>query len=408
MFVGHKYFFGLTLCGIAALAAAPASALELTSVNTGSEPETGIHIGGFMLFPKLDISGQYNDNVFAVNTGAKSDVSLDVHPSVRLESTWSHYLVALKAEYDLRRYNKFGQEDTDNYLLGAETKFDLGSATQFDATTDYGRYSELPGNTNIVTNAAKPTNYFMWDNKADIKHVFSRLQADIGASFSTLRFQNTPAVGGGTILSVNRNRDVTSAFVDLGFQFSPGYQLFARGSWNQRDYEFLVSKFRNSTGYDAVGGVRLQLTHLIDAEAFLGYLQQDYKAPLAKVGGIDAGAKLHWSASRLTDVNLDVHRTIEETDQIGATAYFATTAELDVSHQLSRSVSVNAGVSYTNNDYKGVIQNENIIGANVGVDYHFMPQLHLVVDYRYTNRDSNLPSANYAQNLVEAHVGLAL
>ncbi|MEI9995405.1 MAG: outer membrane beta-barrel protein [Rhizomicrobium sp.] len=390
------------------MSARTATAQQIAPTNVGPESELGIHLGGFMLYPSLDLSGQYNDNVFAVDTGAKSDVSWDVHPALRLESTWTHYLVVLKAEYDLRRFDTLTQENTDNYLFGGETKFDLGSDTQFDATSEYARLSELPGNTNVTTNAAKPTNYFRWNNAADIKHVFDRLQVDIGGAYTTLRFQNTPAVGGGTLFEVDRNRDVASAYLDLGYQFSPGYQVFARANWNQRDYELAVFKFRNSTGYQADAGVRVQLSHLVDGQAYVGYLQQDYKAPLTNIGGVDYGAQLHWSATRLTDVTLDVHRSIEETDQVGATGYFATVASLDVSHALTRSVTLNANVAYTNNDYHGVVRNEDIYTAGFGIDYHFRPQIHLVADYQYNTRDSNVPGTNYSQNIVEAHLRLAL
>ena len=210
----------LALLGAASLATTTIAAQGqvMTPTNIGAEPELGVHLGGFMLYPKLDIGGQYNDNVFAVNTGAKSDVSLDVHPSLRLESTWTHYLVALTAEYDLRRYDTYSQEDTDDYLVRLETQFDLGSSTQFGATSEYGRFSELPGNTNVATNAAEPTEYDRWDNHVDIKHIFNRLQAEVGGSFTTLRFQNTPAVGGGTIFSEDRNRDVAGAYADLGYR----------------------------------------------------------------------------------------------------------------------------------------------------------------------------------------------
>jgi hypothetical protein len=405
--VARKIVLLLAFSCLTAFATTPTIA-QITPTNVGGEPELGIHMGGFMLYPSLDTSGQYNDNVFAVNAGQKSDFSWDVHPALKLESTWTHYLLAFNAEYDLHRYDTLTQENTDNFLFGGNTQFDLGSDTQFTAASQYARLSELPGNTNVVTNAAKPTNYFRWDNTADVKHVFDRLQIDIGGEFTTLRFQNTPAVGGGTIFSVDRNRDVANAFVDAGWQFSPGYQAFARVSWDQRDYEFLVSKFRDSNGYQADAGVRVQLSHLVDGQAYLGYIKENYKAPLTSIGGFDFGAQLHWSATRLTDVTLDVHRSIEETDQLGASGYFSTVATLGVTHQLSRSVTLNANVGYNNNDYHGVVRNEDIVNASVGVDYHFRPQVHLVADYQYNTRDSNVPGTNYSQNIVEAHLKLAL
>ena len=168
-----------------------------------------------------------------------------------------------------------------------------------------------------------------------------------------------------------------------------------------------MSHFRDSNGYEADAGVRVQLTHLVDGQFYLGYLQQDYKA-LSDVGGLDFGAQLHWSATRLTDVNLTATRSIEETDEAGAIAYFDSQVELDIAHQLTRSITLNAGVTYNNNDYRGVVRNEDIYGATVGIDYHFRPEVHLVADYHYTTRDSNVPGTNYDQNLIEAHVQLAL
>ncbi len=396
----------LAACSFLLAAAVPAAA-EITPVNSGPAPETGIHAGGFMIYPKLDIGGQYNDNVLAVNTGAQSDVSLEVQPSIRIESTWSHYLVALKAEYDMRRYDKLSQQDTDDYLTGFEGKFDLGSDTQLDLQTEYAGLSELPGNTNVVANAAEPTQYQRWHTDLDIKHAFNRLQADIGASYTTLRFHNTPAVGGGTIFSVDRNRDVASAFFDVGYQFGRGTEFFLRGTWNQRSYSLLVSKFRDSTGYEAVGGVRVQLTNLISGQAYVGYMKQDYKA-LTDIGGVDFGLKLDWSATRLTTVSAALTRAIEETDQFGAIGYFATTASLNVSHSLTRSITLTGGGFYTNNDYRGVTRNEDIYGVTVGAQYHFMPQVTLGVDYSHTSRSSNIPGTNYDQNVVEARLGLAL
>ncbi len=153
--------------------------------------------------------------------------------------------------------------------------------------------------------------------------------------------------------------------------------------------------------------MRVQLTHLIDGQAYVGYIQQDYKA-LNDIGGVDFGASLHWSATRLTDVKLEVDRSIEETDEVGAVGYFATAVSLNVAHQISRSVTLSANADYTNNDYKGVVRNEDVYGGGLSLDYHFRPQVHLIVDYQYTTRDSNIPGTDYSQNVVEARLRLAL
>ena len=393
--------------GVLAVVRVTPAFAQLTPVNVGPEPELGIHMGGFLLYPTLDVSGEYNDNVFAVNTGAQSDFSYHVRPEVDLESTWTHYLVSLKAEYDLHRYDVFSQENTNDYFVSGETKFDLGSDSQLDAMSQYAQLSELPGNTNVTTNAATPVTYLEWDNKADFKHVFNRLQVDLGGTYTTLRFSNVAAVGGGTLLEIDRNRDVTSGYADLGFQFSPGYQLFARGTWNERDYELASSDFRNSTGYEAVAGVRTQITHLIDGQAYVGYLSQDYSG-FSQVSGLDYGLQLNWSVTPLTTIVADVTRSIEETDEAGASSYFATIASLGVTHSLTRTITLNANFSYQKNDYQGIVRNEDIYGATVGADYELTPHFHLAADYKYTTRESDIAGTSYDQNLVEARVRLAL
>ncbi len=405
--VWHRGKLALAFCSLVAVCTTSAMA-QIAPVNVGPEPETGIHLGGFMLYPTLDVGGQYNDNVFAVDTSAQSDFSYEIHPALDLESTWTRYLVALKADYDLRQYSKFTSENTSNYLFSARTEFNLGSNSLVDASSEYARLTELRGNTNFTAGAAKPTNYNRWNNLFDFKHVFNRLQADLGGSYTTLRFENTPAVGGGTILEVDRDRDVASGYVDLGYQFSPGYEIFTRGTWNQRDYRLAISQFRNSSGYEAVGGVRAQLTHLIDGQAYVGYLSQDYKGFTKTVGGFDYGLQLNWSLTRLSTITAAVSRSIEETDATGASSYFATDASLGVTHALTRTVTLNAAFSYNNNKYQDIARNENIYGATAGIDYGLTPHFHLVADYRYSTRSSNTVGAKYNQNLIEAKVRLAL
>ena len=379
----------------------------ITPINTGPESELGIHLGGFMLYPTLDVGGQYNDNVLAVNTGAQSDFSYDIRPMLDLESTWTHYLLALKAQYDLHQYEKLTAQNTDNYFFSGQTQFDLGSSSQLDASSEYDRLSELPGNTNVTSNAAKPTTYFRWNSAADFKHVFNRLEVDLGGDYTTLRFENTPAVGGGTILEVNRNRDVSDGYLDLGYQFSPGYQIFARGTWNERDYSLAISNFRNSSGYEAVTGLRAQITHLIDGQVYVGYLSQDYKT-FSTVAGLDYGLQLNWAVTQLSTITANVSRSIEETDELGASSYFATTASFGLAHKLTRSVTLNADVSYTNNDYRGVTRNEDIYSASAGLDYELTPHFHVAADYQYSTRSSNVSGTNYNQNLAEVRVRLAL
>jgi hypothetical protein len=380
---------------------------SIVPVNTGPAPETGIHAGGFMVYPTLDTAGQFNDNVFAVNAGAKSDYSLDLHPGVYVASTWTNFLLGFNAQYDWHAYDRYTSQNTTNYLFNVEAKADLGERSQIDLVSEYDRLDELPGNTNITANAAEPTTYFRWNNTADFVKEFSAFQLGLGGFYTTFRFEDTPAVGGGIIDEEQRNRDNAGGYVDLAYSLTQSYQIFARGTYNTRDYTETVSDFRNSTGYEADAGVRTALTSLISGEAYLGYISQDYKG-FSTVSGADYGLQLNWNVTPLDTVVANTSRSIQEADEVGASSYFETDAALGLNHSLSHTVMLNLQFLYTNNDYQGVPRQENIYSVGAGADYELTPHFHLAAQYRYSTRSSNIAVSDYSQNLIEIRARLAI
>lgn len=396
----------LALCGLY-LTCAPAAQAQMNPANDSSEPDTGYHVGGMMLYPTVSVSGAYNDNVFAVQTGAKSDFSYEVRPAVSLQTTMARYLFALNAEYSHRGYAKYTGENSDDFLFGGKGAFNVASSTMIEGSTEFARLTEARGDTNLPAAAAKPTNYYRWASAADIKHVFVDLQAELGGTYTTMRFDNSPAVGGGTIQEVRRDRDVTGEYLDLGYQFSPGYQVFTRGSLNQRQYRLSVSDFRNSHGYEAVGGVRAQLSHLVEGQAYIGYLSQHYGSFSKDVGGFDYGLKLDWDMTPLTKVKADVSRSIEETDQLGSPSYFMSAVTIGIEHTLTRSITLMVGGGYANNKYQNIARNEDVYSATIGVQYAFTPRLSVAANYKYASRNTTIAGANYDQNIFEIRLNWA-
>lgn len=72
-----------------------------------------------------------------------------------------------------------------------------------------------------------------------------------------------------------------------------------RGSLNQRMYATPVDATgfaRNSSGWDIVGGITLDLGGLTTAEAFVGYLQQNYvNQGTPPLQGSQFGLLAYWS-----------------------------------------------------------------------------------------------------------------
>ena len=89
---------GSAVCALAAAAASPATAQiafdrdHNKSVHERAVEEhmpLGIHTGGFLMLPRLDLGVEFNDNIYAASSAETDDMIFTVAPSVEFDSQWS-------------------------------------------------------------------------------------------------------------------------------------------------------------------------------------------------------------------------------------------------------------------------------------------------------------------------------
>ena len=73
----------------------------------------GLHAGGFVVFPRLDIRERYDDNIFATENDRASDFATLISPSISVESTWSRHGLGLQAFGVFTRFAEHGTEDSE-------------------------------------------------------------------------------------------------------------------------------------------------------------------------------------------------------------------------------------------------------------------------------------------------------
>ena len=371
------------------------------------EPYTGIHMGGFMLYPTLEGDVTYNDNIFAAETDTVSDEIYKVKPGLSLQSTWSVNQLNAWANLDSEFYDHHSDQDQENYSLGTNGMLEASYATHFYGSTEFDHLTEEFGNTNLPTNALEPTKYTDWASELGIAQRFTRLTFHLGGTYSILRFENTLQIGGGLLPEDLRDRNVSTEYLDAGYEFSPGYSVFTRGTVNQREYSNSSFGPRDSNGYEADVGLRAEITRLITGEAWVGYLTQDYKG-FSSVNGPSFGVTGVWSATPLLSITSNIARTLEETDETGSSSYFASGGTLTADYRISHTVTLHLGMAYTRNDYQGIDRHENVYGPTAGIDYSLTPRLVLGLSYIYACRDSTVPDSNYSQNQASLALKLAL
>ena len=179
---------------------------------------------------------------------------------------------------------------------------------------------------------------------------------------------------------------------------------FVRGSVNQRNYEDARDDGgvnRDSSGWEVVAGLALDLGDVTFGNVFAGYMRQEFDdASLKSISGPSFGADITWNPTRLTTVKGIASRTIEETTLSGAAGALSTRFGANVDHELLRNLILSGNVDYVNNDYEGITREDDIFNVGPSADYLFNRYLRLRLRYTHSMRESNTANGDYNVNSV--------
>ena len=380
---------------------APGVPLErgLTVVDR-ARPEVaplGMRLGSWFFFPRAEVAEIYNDNIFATTTGKQHDFITALAPGFDLRSNFPQNALNLSGGAIISWYKRNSAFNTQDAFGAMDGRIDVDAAHDIHGGLRAARSHWDPGNPNFPGAAAGPVIYNTYTGNVGFAQ--TRLRIGYSADFTAERneFQAVPTTGGGLLPESDNNSNDYQGTLRAYYEFVPNYQAFVRGSYDKRDYDHppLGAPTRDSQGYRADVGARIDLTGITYTEFYVGYLRRLYStSAFGSAGGIDVGANLVWNATQLTSVTLKGLRTVQDANPtaIGTTtaspAYVHSTAGLSVDHELLRNVLINANVAYANDDFKGVPRTDNDYLVGTGVKYLLNRNLYLGGTYVYERRYS--------------------
>jgi len=351
----------------------------------------GVRLGGFLLFPALDIEVAHNSNVFAVESPEEDDLVTRVKPKLSLESGWSRHGLILAADADIGRYNEFGNLDFDDYAISAEGRVDLRDS-QLVALVQHDRAHRWRTDQNEPINAINPTEFTI--DTFDLAYTYrpNRLIVRPRVTLDRFDFDDTRTTTG-VINNDDQDRDVTTADLRLGYNVSADYALFLQGGIDSVDYDeqFDNEGFeRSSEGYNVVFGSILGFSDITFGEAFVGYRSRDYDDPRYQtIDGPTFGIDLTWNVSGLTTVNGFGSQRIDPTTIIGAAGIDTTTLGVNVDHELLRNLILGLTFSTSTEDFDGIDREDDILHFRLHGNYLMNRYLSLKFGYDYQKRDNS-------------------
>lgn len=361
----------------------------------------GIRSGAFNLNPSLEVSEEYDDNIFRDETGKKSDFITAVKPGLNVRSDWNLHEVQFTARGDLGYYADNSNEDYRDYALSASGRYDITYETALRALAQYERFHEDRGSPDDV-NGDEPTTFDRWTTSLGFARTLGRLKLFINGQYQDYTFDDTTAAGV-VIDNSNRNRSQTRIDTRLAYELVPNYDVFVSAAWDVRDYDRTVVVDRNSEGYELRAGTALNITGKVKGEIYAGQIATDYSSDFEDIKTINYGGSLLWNLTGLTSVYANVDRSVIETVSGDSTGYVLTASRVGVDHALRRNVMLGGFVGHDQNDYIGTApgafeREDEAIRTGLRLEYKPVRGAAIETRYDYVDRESNVALSDFTDN----------
>jgi hypothetical protein len=363
----------------------------------------GQRVGGFILYPDVDVRETYDSNINASNTVTHGDFITSVRPSLQLKSDWNRHALNFHANSNIVHYAQYDNNDYTDYSVGGDGRLDIHHDARLFANAGYSILHLPWWSPNTFTGQGKPTEYSDTAFGLAGEKEFNRLSFRLDQNYDRYDFSNVVASGSEILESKNDYAD-ERLNLHSGYELMPGRQVYALTGYDWRIYDKTSDLFgynRNSNGYILALGTKYDVTGITFFDVYVGYRQQDYDdARLGAIAGPTGGAKLTWNVTTLTTITGNVTRDIDETLIAHSSGYFATTETVRADHELLRNLLLNATVGHETDDFVGINRSDDYLLFGAGAKYLMNENLWLTGGYAYRSRSSNLSGTGAGDNQV--------
>ena len=379
--------------------------------------QKGIRSGSFMLLPSLDLTNEYNSNIYMRDKtlGVTDSYVAHYKPGVDVRSDWTRHSLGFGLNTDVAQYaTQPNSNDYQDVMIHVDSKLDLTRDGYFNNNIAYNRVHENRGSPDQI-GGMTPTVYAtkVIDNLYTQK--FNRVALKTGVNTTRYDYDDVQSSLGTTLKMSTRDRWEYKPLIRLGYEIQPGYEAFAKFEYKIAAYDTNVLSSgagtafnRNSNGYNATSGIGFDLTDLLTGDISAGYIQRSYDdLRLAQVSGVNGFLNLKYRPTKLTTVLARVGRDVAETTQQGVAGVLSTTASLSAEHELYRNVLLKVGGNVGQMGYQGYDvtstasaynRNDLMYGGTASAKYLLNRNLSTDLAYTYSTRDSNYVNSSFVLN----------
>jgi hypothetical protein len=391
------------------------------------------------LYPSIELKAQYDSNVLHRPMVIHDDILLTATPALKLWLPLGRFFVRGEGEYSINRYQEYDQQDNEQFKLGLSTGLNL---SLIDLTLgDTFTRSYLPSMADFEVAEFLDVNQYY--AKAGI-NLGRRIFVDLEYFNYDFAYQETE--------DLDREESTFALALQLGLTQNIkilGEIGYSDLSYNEATYEYDPNSplWQDNEVLQYRGGIIWAFTAKTTGDFRLGLATKTYDEDiLPESTEWVAVGKISTAFDILTYLDLDIRRSLIESDYQENPYYIQNKIELALTRKLGARLTLNGALLYQQDAYPeetnenlpfaeeyrqvdeqidkqnaddGIIiedhtndpdlslpyqtakRQDDYFGFKVGLDLKLLRWLGLGLKYEYTDRDSNLDRFDYSSNKVD-------
>ncbi len=368
----------------------------------------GMHLGGFMLYPQLAVKQTYDDNIYSEKSSKNHDQITRVLPAIDLKSNWNVHQLNFSAKGNSGRYWQYNSENYNDYFLSTDGILEILEKTNLTGMVSYSKNHEDRGNPDRNLNAKSPTKYREANAKIGFERTLRKISLRVYQTAKSLDFQNNSTTNGTAVNNDFRNRNEYKTTARVDYELEPGHGIFTEFNKNFRKYNNEISKDRDSNGSDSRIGISLNVTGKTKAEAYIGYLNQNYNGTGYKdISAFNFGSGILWSPSETILIKFAGGRSAEETAIITYSGFVSNAFDATIEYELLRNLLFISNLSFAKNEYQSNFSEnrvDNYTAFDIGSKYYLNRNFLLTLNYGNIRNSSTIQNAAYLKNVIAAGI----
>lgn len=362
------------------------------------DPES-FRYGNFYVSPELKSSAAFDDNIFRSGVDQRSDVRIEVIPSVRVRSSLPRHAMDLTIAGKL--VNLIENPDQNYQDVGAN----FAGALHFDHahTLAVNLLSELKhqekGLVFTPRDAATPVPIFHNRAAVGLTRDAGRLYGTVSVSADSWDYQDVENIDGEPLDQDYRDTELLTAQLRVGYRFSPGFELVGKLKGLRQLNEGDETSSTQSTGLEATAGLQFQTNPLLRWHLMGGWGFRDFdREGIASIESSIVEGGIEWLPTERMTVKGTVTRAISAESTDDGIGTIQTEIAGSVDYDIFNNLVAHAGVSYTEAEFMSSSRQDTSYGATLSLDYHLSKNWLVTLGYEHETRDSTIDDNDMSRN----------